>query len=68
MVLPKMRGDKKRNKKTKIQYVGFDPGMSANRVKEKKNSDIQYRSYYKFNGKGGLDKGGRRKAVSPPIN
>ncbi len=58
MLLPKVRGDRKR-KTPKYQYVGFDPTMGANAVKEKRNTDIQYNTAYKFGKKGGLDKTSR---------
>ena len=59
MILPKMRGDKK-TKMPKTGYVGLNPNMGANAVKEKHNSDIQYKTAYKFGKKGGLDKTSRR--------
>ena len=60
MVLPKMRG----NKKTKMRqtgFIGMNPGDGSNSVKEKHNSDIQYKTAYKFGKKGGLDKTSRRR-------
>jgi hypothetical protein len=51
MVLPKMKGDKK-PKKTKYEIQGADPGVNVESHKEKRVSDIQYRSSYKFDKQG----------------
>ena len=59
MVLPKMRGDRK-TKMPKTEYIGINPNLGANVVKEKHNSDIQYKTAYKFGKKGGLDKTSRK--------
>ncbi len=65
MLLPEVRGNKKA-KTPKYQYMGFDPTMGANNVKEKRNTDIQYKTAYKFGKKGGLDKTSTRKKKGAP--
>jgi hypothetical protein len=59
MELPKMRGDKK-IKMPKTGFIGVNPNMGTNNVKMKHNSDIQYKTAYKFGKKGGLDKSSQR--------